>query len=430
MIKLLKHILAFSIIIICYVGCQTEQSKTTKNETETEQKVQYKIPEATAINNSEKNTIKNAVQVFYDSVLAPSGFNGGILVAKGGNIVFQKYKGSINLDGLDSVTAKTPLHIASVSKTFTAMTILQLQQQKKLAITDSVSKYFPQFNYKGITIQSLLTHRSGLPNYLYFMDKLGWPKDSMIQNTDVLQWLIQKKDLIQDIGAPNIKFTYCNTNYALLALIIEKVTGTSYPQYIQQHIFDAIGMKNSFVYHKADKHVRSKSFDWKGRNIADTNLDEVYGDKNIYSTVEDLLLWDRVLRDTVFLKPNLLALAYQPYSNEKPGIKNYGFGWRMNIYPNNKKIIFHTGWWHGNTAMFMRLLDTDVTIIAISNRLARQVYATKLLVNNFGNYFEVETDDVENTATTIPEVVPNVKKTKKQKISSKIIDLYKNKKRE
>ena len=395
------YIYILSLIII--TGCS--QKDKQKSSIKKEQTVlTYDIPAASKLNESEIDQIKRAVQLFYDTTLGASGFNGGIIVAKGGNIIFENYKGSVNLDGEDSMVASTPLHIASVTKTFTAMAVLKLQQDGKLNIDDSLTKYFPDFNYPGVTIKTLLNHRSGLPNYLYFMEKVGWPTDSIMQNNDILKWLIERKPFIKDIGPADKKFNYSNTNYAMLALVIEKVTGKTYPAFMKENIFDPIGMKNSFVHFLGDGKIRSKSFDWRGREIPDNNLDAVYGDKNMYSTVGDLLLWDRVLKDTIFLKKNTLETAYMPYSNERPGIKNYGLGWRMNIYGEDKKIIFHTGWWHGNNAIFIRLLKEDATVIVLSNRFARSVYTSKILVNIFGNYFDAVEEDAENI---VPAAIPD-----------------------
>lgn len=395
------YIYILSLIIISGCAQKDKQNSSTRKE---QALLTYEIPATSKISDTEKDQIKRSVQLFYDTTLGASGFNGGIIVAKGGNIIFEKYKGSVNLDGTDSINASTPLHIASVTKTFTAMAILKLQQEGKLNIDDSLTKYFPDFNYPGVTIKTLLNHRSGLPNYLYFMEKVGWPTDSIIQNKDVLRWLIERKGFIKDIGTADTKFNYCNTNYAMLALVIEKVTGKTYPEFMKETIFDPIGMKNSFIHFLGDDKIRSKSFDWRGREIPDNNLDAVYGDKNMYSTVGDLFLWDRVLKDTFFLTKYMLAAAYTPYSNERPGIKNYGLGWRMNIYEEDKKIIFHNGWWHGNNATFIRLLKEDATVIVLSNRFARSVYTSKILVNIFGNYFGAAEEDMENI---IPVALPD-----------------------
>ena len=401
-------------ILFLITGCSSKKNDL-KNAKEQDKKQTYIIPPPSVLAVVERQRIQSQSEIFYDSMLDGSGFNGGMIVAKGGNIIFEKYKGFVNIDGKDSVNAFTSLHIASVSKTFTAMAVLKLQELGKLNIDDSVTHFFPDFNYPGVTVKTLLNHRSGLPNYLYFMEDAGWNKDSVIENKDVLKWLVFKKGMLKNIASPNKRFTYCNTNFALLALIIEKVSGETYPHFMQENIFDPLGMKNTFVHFKGDNKIRSKSFDWRGREIPDNFLDDVYGDKNIYSTPRDLLIWDRALSDTVFLTAKSLELAYTPYSNEKPGIKNYGLGWRMNNYVDGKKIIFHNGWWHGNNAAFIRVLKDDATIILISNRYASAVYKAKNLVNIFDRYFETDTEDIENAVpATTPEILPADKKDKRK----------------
>jgi CubicO group peptidase (beta-lactamase class C family) len=175
---------------------------------------------------AERERIKNSCQLWYDSVLKPRGFSGGIIVAKEGNIIFEQYSGTGHIPGTDTITQNSPLHIASVSKTFTAMAVLKLWQDGKLNIDEEFSKYFPAFNYPGVTIRCLMNHRSGLPNYTHFLENLGWDKSRMATNEDVLDFLITRKAELTDITTPNSRFSYCNTNYALLALLIEKISGS------------------------------------------------------------------------------------------------------------------------------------------------------------------------------------------------------------
>ncbi|HSN61237.1 MAG TPA: serine hydrolase domain-containing protein, partial [Ferruginibacter sp.] len=301
------------------------------------------LPAPAVITDAEKTKLHDTCELWYDTVLKHRSFNGGMLVAKAGNIVFEQYSGTNPLGSKDSINDQTPFHIASVSKTFTAMAVLKLVETGKLHLEDEVSKYFPTFNYPGISIQSLLSHRSGLPNYLYFMEDLGWNDTVNIKNQDVFDYLVNRKDEIKNIATPNARFNYCNTNYALLALLIEKISGMSYPQYIQQTFFTPLNMKNSFVFTPAESKRASPNYDWRGQVIANNYLDYVYGDKNIYTTPRDLLIWHRALSSNLLFKSETLQAAYQPYSNERAGIKNYGLGWRMNIYPNGKKVIFHNG---------------------------------------------------------------------------------------
>ena len=375
--------------VVCgsLTSCKDSKDESSNSKDAASSKIILPPPgEITAV---EKQQLANACQLWYDSVLKPSVFNGGILIAKKGNIIFETYRGTDPLGGPDSINSNTPFHIASVSKTITAMAVLKLWQDSLLHIDDEYSQYFPSFNYPGVTIRTLLNHRSGLPNYLYFTEKLGYKDSAAISNQQVLDILINKKSSLENIGTPNRNFSYCNTNYALLALLIEQVTGKSYPEYIAQTIFKPLGMDNSFVYSSADSHRITPNYDWKGTRIPDNFLDHVYGDKNIYSTPRDLLTWDRALASGQLFSKEVFEQALTPYSNERPGIKNYGLGWRMNIYPNGKKVSFHNGWWHGNNASFIRLIDEDATIIVLGNRYCRAIYKAYQLVNKFGNYFQV-----------------------------------------
>ena len=359
----------------------------------------------TPISKADSERIRLACQAWYDSVLKLHGFNGGIVVAKNGNIIFEAYNGSGNPRGADSMTDTTALHIASVSKTFTAMAVLKLWQDGKLTIDDEFSKYFPAFNYPGVTIRTLLNHRSGLPNYVHFMENMGWNKKVNITNQDVLDFLITRKQEIPNIGTPNRGFTYCNTNYALLALLIEKTSGINYGSYLKQTFFDPLQMKHTFVYSKTDSGKVTQSYDWKGGLIPFNFLDQVYGDKNIYSTPRDLQTWDRALTSNLFFTPKTLAEAYAPYSNEKPGVRNYGLGWRMNNLPSGKKMIYHNGWWHGNNAAFIRLIADSATIIVLGNKYNRGIYHAKDLANIFGNYFGDGEEEEGEAAKTIAPVV-------------------------
>jgi CubicO group peptidase (beta-lactamase class C family) len=336
---------------------------------------------------AERERIKNSCQLWYDSVLKPRGFSGGIIVAKEGNIIFEQYSGTGHIPGTDTITQNSPLHIASVSKTFTAMAVLKLWQDGKLNIDEEFSKYFPAFNYPGVTIRCLMNHRSGLPNYTHFLENLGWDKSRMATNEDVLDFLITRKAELTDITTPNSRFSYCNTNYALLALLIEKISGSKYADYMNQAFFIPLQMKNSYVFTLADTVKAIPSYNWRGKPEPLNFLDQVYGDKNIYTTPRDLLTWDRALSNNILFTNETLNQAYTPYSNERPGVRNYGLGWRMNIFPEGNKIIYHNGWWHGSNATFIRLLNEKATIIVIGNKFTRTIYHAKILASIFGNYY-------------------------------------------
>ena len=331
-------------------------------------------------------------------------------MAKKGNIVFEDYMGTGHLNSTDTVTANTSFHIASVSKTFTAMAVLKLMQDGKLNIDDEFVKYFPSFNYPGVTIRTMLNHRSGLPNYVHFMEQLKWDKKKFVSNEDVLNALITRKAELKDIAPPNTRFAYCNSNYALLALLIEKISGVKYAQFMQQTFFAPLQMTNSFVFDTSMLQKVNPSYDWKGEQIPYNFLDAVYGDKNIYSTPQDLLIWDKALSCCKIFKDSTLVEAYTPYSNEKPGIKNYGLGWRMNIYPNGKKMIYHNGWWHGNNAAFIRLIEDSATIILLGNKFNRNIYHAKEMAPLFGDYGAGSEEEEESSSTKSEGSITALKK--------------------
>jgi CubicO group peptidase (beta-lactamase class C family) len=316
-------------------------------------------------------------KAFYEQHFKYSPLNGGFLVARNGKILFEAYNGTVHRGASDSITLQTPLHIASTTKTFTAMGILLLAQQQRLQLSDSLQKYFPAIPYKGISVQMLLNHRSGLANYMNVMNPNEW-KDRRVRNEDVLQYLTEQKPAMQ--GMSGRQFTYCNTNYVLLALIIEQITQMKYADFLRETFFEPLGMKNTFVCNGDYQKVSAPSYRYNGTEEAITFLDDTYGDKNICSTPRDLLKWDQALYQNTMFSKETLEAAFTPYSFEKPGTHNYGLGWRMYLLKKNKKLIYHNGWWHGSNACFYRIVSDGITLITIGNRMNTNIYKVKPLV--------------------------------------------------
>ena len=349
-----------------------------------------------------KEFYKTQIQNTYNRLLANGSFSGGILVAKNGEILFEDYKGFANYASKTLLTRNTPIHIASVSKTFTAIAILQLMEKEKLYLDADVRNYLPNFPYSNIIVKNLLSHRSGLPNYVHLMDgrsviltrkknKRGkWvtykkvvvinESNDLVTNEKVLKFLVEKRPAIEAL--PNKKFNYCNTNFALLALIVEKVSGQDFPTYVKEHIFNPLGMYNSYVFSFKDIVRYTPSYKYNFAAYGIEKLDCVYGDKNVYSTPSDLLLWDQALYNEKLVKKETLQLAFTPYSNERPGLHNYGLGFRLYTYL-DKTIPYHNGWWHGNNAVFTRLVQDSATIIVLGNKFNSKIYKTKELANIF-----------------------------------------------
>ena len=383
----------FSCIALCFslifVACKSGSGNKLKNNFA--DSTTYIPPAPGEIPRQDFNRYFNAIKEFYSKEFIAKGFNGAILVAKKGNIIFEDYHGYFNIAKKTSLSAHSSFHLASVSKTFTAMAVLKLIELGKLSLNDDVKKFFPGFPYDHITIKLLLNHRSGLPNYIYFMEQLGWDQSRHCYNNDVVDYLIQYKPPITSL--PDTHFSYCNTNYALLGLIIEKVSGKSYSEFLQDNFFIPLHMFDTYVFSMADSALAMPSYDWKGRQERLTYLDTGFGDKNIYSTPEDLLKWDQALYTNQIFNEKTLEQAYTPYSNEKPGIRNYGYGWRMNVYPDGKKIIYHNGWWHGSNTVFIRMIQDSVTIIVLGNKYNRAIYQAKKMAQIFDPSSVIEDEE-------------------------------------
>ncbi len=396
---LLKTALPFLGVICLLTACNQAKTQSTTSQTDSIA-AHTEIPKP--LSKEKLHHYNVACSNFFDSLLLRHGaFNGGILVAKEGNIVYEKYAGFLNPSSRkDSLTINSAFHLASVSKTFTAMAVLKLWEQGGLSIDDSLGKYFPNFPYRDITLKMLLNHRSGLPNYVHYLELNGWDKRKMVNNVDVLTSLYMQHPPLEFPSGKH--FSYCNTNYALLALVIEKVTGHSYADFLNQTFFTPLQMKDTYVFSMKDTSRAMLSYQFNNRPYRMEFLDAVYGDKNVYSTPRDMLKWDQALYAGAMFKQATLDSAFSGYSFEKEGKRNYGLGWRMTFLDNGKKLLYHNGWWHGNNAAFIRLTDEKATIIVLGNKFNRRIYASKHAADIFGNYMQngnSNGEEVESTAT-------------------------------
>lgn len=372
--------LLYPIGIVIFLGCSYSNQKTVPPK----EVSAYTAPAPKGLPQEELQYYNSIAKNHFENSLVNRGFNGQILIAKNGTVVYEKSVGFADMRTKDSLDSKTPLHIASISKTFTGMGILRLMEEGKLTLDDTLGKFFPAFPYEGITVKMLLSHRSGLPNYLHYLSEIK-AKDTCYTNQDVLTSLYTIKPNPE--ARPDRKFNYCNTNYVLLALIIEKVTGESFPAYMKKEFFTPLQMTNTFVYANQDTLTPTPSFQWTGRFWDPDPFDCTYGDKNIYSTTEDLLKWDQALNSGQLFRKETLEAAFTPLSNERKSIHNYGLGWRMMIFPNGKKFVYHNGRWHGSNAVFVRFADENATMIIIGNRYNSNIYnSARKAYNLFGSY--------------------------------------------
>ena len=324
------------------------------------------------------------LETFMQAQVEVNHFNGNVLVAQKGQIRYQKAFGYANYDTKIPLDLNSVFELGSVSKQFTAMSILLLKEQGKLHLSDTLRQFFPQLPYHNITIQQLLTHTSGLPDHETEMDT-RWDHQQVATNADMIQFLAHYKPPVH--FPPGLKYEYSNTGYALLSAIVEKVSGQRWAEFTKQYIFKPLGMNRSRVY------VTRRS---QGEVIPDYAygyvyldslqryvlpdrvpqydlvyyLDGIYGDGGVNSTVGDLYRWDRALKNHT-----LLSEATQRAMLSKQVLANaqkqtfYGYGVRLG-QQDNKEIVAHGGSWPGYKNYLTRYIDDDLTIIVLSNNEA------------------------------------------------------------
>lgn len=356
-----NYFLPFLIGFICLNSCK-ENSEVTKSQPETNQK-----------------TLQ--LDTLYSELYDKGVFNGSVLIAEDGQIVFQKSYGLADEKANRKLNDSTIFELASVSKQFTAMGIVQLKKEGKLSYQDDITKFVPELiEYKGITIKNLLNHTGGLPDYMELSDK-NWDKSKIATNNDMLD--IFQKVKPKKLFEPNEKWDYSNTGYLILATIIERVSGQEFGDYLKNKIFEPLGMKNTFVYRRrfapkeienyANGYIYSDSLQRKilpdelGKDFYVVYLDGIVGDGMINSNPQDLLKWDRALYKDKLINDKDRELIFSSIITKDSSQTDYGFGWMIDSTKTYGKVASHTGGWAGYISYMERDIDNDKTIIILQN---------------------------------------------------------------
>lgn len=299
------------------------------------------------------------------------GFRGAVLVAKEGEILFNKGYGYANYEEKIKNTPDTLFAIGSITKQFTAMAIMQLYEKGLLDLEDAVSKYLPDvIEGDNITIRHLLTHTSGLVNYTDFLlEMVEAPEDTSI---DFVLGLFKDEPLIFE---PGTQWQYSNSGYVLLGYIVEKVSGVSYDEYLKENIFKPLEMNNTGTYY--DKMEEDYAIGYMGiTELTPVHEDEIvlkiaYGAGNILSTVNDLYKWDRALQTEKLVKKETLDMIFDIQEkmpeSDMYTFDGYGFGWFIENNPELGKIVSHGGNTLSYSAQLSKYVDKDITIIITTN---------------------------------------------------------------
>ncbi len=305
--------------------------------------------------------IANRLEAYLKPFVETGNLTGTVLVARKGRVLFRHSYGMANYELRVSNSPETCFHLASVSKAFTAAAILQLQEQGRLSIADPLSRFVPDFpNGDRITLDNLLTHTSGIPDINDISDY-----DTFARSPHTIPQLVAKFAGLPLQFQPGSGYGYSNSNYNLLALVLEKVSGESYGGYLHKHIFDPFGMENSGHDGDASQLIPFAASGYKPAGITDyekapyLDWSNKTGNGSLYSTVDDLYRFDRALNTDAVLK----ASTRQKYFVEGPGNR---YGWYIGKRLGHR-VMSGKGRSLGFAAELDHFPDDDVTIILLSN---------------------------------------------------------------
>jgi CubicO group peptidase (beta-lactamase class C family) len=290
-------------------------------------------------------------------------FSGAVLVSKGGKTLFASGYGFANAEHQVPNTTRTKFRLGSITKQFTAMAILILQERGKLKVEDPVGKFIDDAPkaWDSVTIHHLMTHTGGIPSYT---DDPAYIKKMMMPET-VKSMISRFRDKPLEFR-PGEKFHYSNSGYFLLGAIIEKVSGKSYETFLKEAIFDPLGMKDTGYDHPATV-LPGRASGYTLRKDGPVNaeyldMSQPYAAGSLYSTVEDLARWDRALADGKLISGELYAKMYTPLKN------NYAYGW-MVATTKGRKEIHHGGGINGFATEILRYPEQQVCVVVLSNVL-------------------------------------------------------------
>ena len=313
------------------------------------------------------DSVQKGIDDYFNELFTARKFNGVGLFYKDGK-QFSFAKGLKRFDTTsDSLEITDQFQLASLSKPFTAYAILQLIEKGLVNIDDSVSHFLPCTPYNNITIRHLLTHTSGIGYYAYVTDNLWGSPENMMDNDDLMTMLECQQ--VPNYFKPEQYFDYCNTNYTLLADIVESITGYTFQEYMEKEVFHRFGMTESKILDVNKKgpldYAVHGHFPNKQSKLP-SYLDGIVGDKGMYSNVDDLLRFYLAMEGKEFVNDSLWREATNPQERYARNLY-YGYGWRVKPLNNGDTIIYHNGWWRGYRSYFWMSKKEDKVCIVLTN---------------------------------------------------------------
>lgn len=300
-------------------------------------------------------------KVYYDS----NGPGGVFLVSKEGKTIYRKAKGKSNIELDVDMTPENVFQIGSMTKQFTAIAIMILQEEEKLNVSDPISKYLPDYpNGNRITIHHLLTHTSGIKDFTKMKSIMSIAKRDLKPKALVNFFKDQPSDFL-----PGEKFKYNNSGYALLGYIIELVSNQDYKSFIEEQIFNKVGMNHSY-YTSDSRIIKNRAYGYHGgkeyKNKFDVSYTIPYASGALMSTVDDMLLWQKAITNNILISQKTKELVFKNHSLNDGTNINYGYGWHLKEL-NSVKTREHGGSIFGFKSMAVYVPDFDIYVVGFSN---------------------------------------------------------------
>jgi CubicO group peptidase (beta-lactamase class C family) len=365
-IKLLSKFMTILLVVIL-TGCTDTKTNSTESVKDKSKEIQSKLETKTSTSEAAKDETKEIqakIEEYMKGFTENIQFNGSVLVAKNEQVLFKSGYGMADYENKIPNTPQTVFQIGSITKQFTATAILMLREKGLLDIQDTVDKYVPDYpNGNKIKIYNLLNQTSGIPENLLFVESIEAGK----HNYTPKELIEQVKDKTLDFE-PGTRFEYSNSNFNLLGYIIEKVTGVSYEEYIKNNIYTPLKMNYTGTLSSKDAVngmatgyliINTKASEYIKDFVYEPTLPYAAGE--IYSNVEDLLIWNNSLCSGKLINENSLKEMFTPY------IDNYGFGW-FTANSKGDSMVFHGGNVPGFTSYITRNINKGYVVIILSNK--------------------------------------------------------------
>lgn len=303
-----------------------------------------------------------------------------VVVIRGGRVLLEEGYGLANIETGEAITPNTVFDLASVSKQFTAAGVMMLADRGRLKLDDPLVKFFPESAAyaRGVTVRNLLNHTSGIPDYPQLLIASGQVNANWQRGWETPPARPGFKDVLSLVTAqkgldftPGEKWAYSNSNYVILAGIVERVSGKPFPQFLKENIFQPLGMNDTFVQDGTGRTAKGRASRYDRaatgyKAIAATPFDHIYGDGNVHSTVRDLIKWDEALDTGRLVKPSTFREALTPGRLNDGTATDYGFGWVLDNYF-GLRMAYHQGGGTGFNTFIMRIPDQRFTVAVLSN---------------------------------------------------------------